>query len=155
MVPYTKFNKYCWYNLAKFKSLAWLWFLNLTPWINGLVSPLGHHQTIIETNRSTWSTRAVSSLGSIGWLALFALFVIIKYRIITIIHLGSTSWSVPLRGGIKNVFFYFRSKRGGGSRPIQKILIRKYSNFFDQRGSMTNTSEKYERTQQGNLLGLT
>ena len=35
-------------------------------------------------------------------------------------------------GGIKNCFFYFRSKKGGGSQPIQKILIRKYSDFFDQ-----------------------
>ena len=125
MVPYTKFNKYCWYNLAKFKSLAWLWFLNLTPWINGLVGLLDHHQTIIETNRSTWSTRAISNLGSIGslallalftifvikhlimkitklalgstgWLALFAMFVVtIKHQIIRITNLESTDWSVP------------------------------------------------------------
>ena len=44
------------------------------------------------------------------------------------------------RGGVKNCFFYFQSKGGGGSQPIQKILIRKKlilsgegggSQFFD------------------------
>ena len=38
----------------------------------------------------------------------------------------------------KTVFFYFRSKgRRGGSRPNQKIFIRKYSDFFDQRGGVS------------------
>ena len=36
-----------------------------------------------------------------------------------------------LRGGIKNCFFHFLSKRGGG-RLIQKIFIRKYLDFFYQ-----------------------
>ena len=35
-----------------------------------------------------------------------------------------------ITGGINDCFFYFRSKGEGGSRPIQKILIRKYSDFF-------------------------
>ena len=40
-----------------------------------------------------------------------------------------------LRGAIKKTgFFTFGQKGGGGSRPIQKILIRKYSDFFDQGG---------------------
>ena len=42
-----------------------------------------------------------------------------------------------LRGGVKKNtgFFWLSVKRGaGGSRPIQKILIRKYSDFFDQGG---------------------
>ena len=34
-----------------------------------------------------------------------------------------------LRGGIKNFFSTFGQKRE--SQPIQKILIRKYSRFFD------------------------
>ena len=40
-----------------------------------------------------------------------------------------------VRGGVKKNtgFFLLFVKRGaGGSRPIQKILIRKYSDFFDQ-----------------------
>ena len=41
--------------------------------------------------------------------------------------------SCCVRGGIKTVFFTFGQKEGG-FRPIQKILIRKYSDFFDQRG---------------------
>ena len=73
------------HNHAKDLHLARLYQQYLLNFVN-----IYHHQTIIETNRSTWSTRAVSSLGSMGWLALFALFVIIRYRIITIIHLGST-----------------------------------------------------------------
>ena len=34
------------------------------------------------------------------------------------------------KGRHKKLFFYFWSKGGGWSRPIQKILIRKYSDFF-------------------------
>ena len=41
-----------------------------------------------------------------------------------------------IRGGVKKMFFFtFHPKGVGGSRPIQKILIRKYSDFltnFDQ-----------------------
>ena len=40
---------------------------------------------------------------------------------------------IMVKGGIKNFFFSFGQK-GGGSRLIQKILIRKYSDFFDQGG---------------------
>ena len=48
-----------------------------------------------------------------------------------------------LRGGVKKtVFFTFGQKGGGGSRPIQKILIRKYSDFFDQRGGGSHPIQK-------------
>ena len=44
-----------------------------------------------------------------------------------------------VRGGIKkkNCFFFTFRQKGGGSRPILKILIRKYSDFFDQRGGVS------------------
>ena len=35
-----------------------------------------------------------------------------------------------IRGGIKNWVFLISVKRGGGSRPIQNNLIRKYSDFL-------------------------
>ena len=41
----------------------------------------------------------------------------------------------------KTVFFYFRSK-GGGSLSIQKFLIRKYSDFLDQRGGGLTQSKR-------------
>ena len=41
-------------------------------------------------------------------------------------------------GGIKKlVFFTFRQKGGGGSRPILKILIRKYSDFLTKGGGLS------------------
>ena len=36
-----------------------------------------------------------------------------------------------LWGGVKKLFFFTFGQKGGGSRPIQKILTRKYSDFFD------------------------
>ena len=40
-----------------------------------------------------------------------------------------------LRGGVKNCFFYFWSKRGGGLGQSKKSFrIRKYSDIFYQRG---------------------
>ena len=43
----------------------------------------------------------------------------------------------PLGEASKKLFFYFRSKRGGGSRPIQKIPTRKYLDFLTNGGGVS------------------
>ena len=42
----------------------------------------------------------------------------------------------------KKLFFFTFGQKGGRSRPIQKIFIRKYSDFFDQRGGGLTQSKR-------------
>ena len=55
----------------------------------------------------------------------------------------SNTGCVAPRGAIKKLFFLLSVKRGEGvCRPNQKIFIRKYSDFFDQRGGGSHPIQK-------------
>ena len=73
-------------------------------------------------------------------LLLFSLWIYSPFTILPKALLPSRGFSsknhllAPVRGGIKKTVFFLLPVKRGGSRPKQKKVIRKYSDFFDQRG---------------------